>query len=152
MLLKGLMCNLSLVKENRCWLIVWAVTLAAGLCRRVVHSLASQSSDYWTPFLSGCHWWTMTVFREHELATITTDGIIHFVFLSARNYALFEAFYTLWFWLMQLLSSMTEQINLADKLLRQYHAFAEILKMTGLFFWFLELLKMGVFCNRVYSN
>lgn len=92
MLIKGLMCNLCLVKENRSWLIVWAVTLAAGLCRHVaVHSLASQSSDYCAAFLAGCHLWTMAAFREHELATTTTDGIIHFVFLSAQNYALFEA-------------------------------------------------------------
>lgn len=95
MLIKGLMCNLSLVKENRSWLIVWAVTLAAGLCRDVVvHSLASQSSDCCTPFHAGRHLWTMAAFREHELATTTIDGIIHFVFLSAQNYASFEAFYT----------------------------------------------------------
>lgn len=148
MLIKGLMCNLSLVKENRSWLIVWAVTLAAGLCRDVVvHSLASQ--DCCTPFHAGRHLWTMAAFREHELATTTIDGIIHFVFLSAQNYASFEAFYTLWFWLMLLLSSMTEQINLAGEFLRHYHAFAEILKMAGLFS-FLELLKIGVLSNRVY--
>lgn len=144
MLIKGLMCN----KENRSWLIVWAVTLAAGLRRCVVHSLASQSSDYCTPFLAGCHSWTMAAFRERELATITTDGIIHFVFLSAQNYASFETFYTLWFWVMLLLSSMTEQINLADEFLRSYLEFADILKMAGPFFWFFELLKLGVFfCN-----
>lgn len=33
----------------------------------------------------------MAAFREHELAT-TTDGIIHFVFLSAQIYSSFEAF------------------------------------------------------------
>lgn len=34
----------------------------------------------------------MAAFREHELATATTDGIIHFVFLSAQIYSSFEAF------------------------------------------------------------
>lgn len=152
MLIKGLMSNLSLVKESGSWLFVWAVTLATGLCRHVVvHSFASQSWDYWTPFLSGCHSQTMAAFHEHELATTTTDAIIRFAFLSAQKDASFEAFYTLWFWLMLLLSSMTEQINLADELLRHFYAFAEILKVAGLFCWFffLELLQMGVFCNRV---
>lgn len=92
------MCNLSLVKESRSWLIVWAVTLAAGLCRHVVvHSLASQYSYYWTPFIARSHLGSMAAFRKHELATTTTDSIIHvlcFVFLSAQNYAPFEAFYT----------------------------------------------------------
>lgn len=154
MALKGLMPNVSFVKENRSCLIMWAVTLAAGLCRHVVvHSLASQSSDYGTPFLAGCHQWTMVVFHKHELAATTTDGIIHFVFLSAQIYASFEAFSSLWFSLMQQLSkkSMTEQINLGDELLflQHYHAFEEILKRTDLFLWFIELLKLRIFCNRM---
>lgn len=150
--LKGLMSNLSFVKENRSRLIMWAVTLAAGLCRHVVvHSLASQSSDYGTPFFASCHQWTMVVFHKHELAATTTDGIIHFVFLSAQNYASFEAFCSLWFWLIRM-KSMTEQINLGDELLflQYYHAFEEILKRTDLFLWFIVLLKLGTFCDRMY--
>lgn len=48
--------------------------------------------------------------------------------------------------------SMTEQINLGDELLflQYYHAFEEILKRTDLFLWFIELLKLGIFCDRMY--
>lgn len=110
-----LMFNLSLVKENRSWLIMWVVTLAAGRCSILLFTAWLHSSQI-IVYLS-C--WLSLVNNGMSMSSsvAAADDIIHFVFLSAWNYASFEAFSTLWSWLILQLSKevqVTEQIHLGD--------------------------------------
>lgn len=111
MAIKGLMSNLSLVKEDRSGLSIGAVTLAAAPSRYVVvrgtgwdTGNGIKGEEAVQAFITGCQLWTMSTFPEQGLAASTTDSIIHFtrhcVFLSAWNSASSEAFSTLWFSMM----------------------------------------------------
>lgn len=150
MSLKGLMPNLSFVKENRSWLIMWAVTLAAGtlLFTAWLHSPQIMVHPF-LPVVTSEQWWCFTSVSLLP-QQLTVSSTLFSYLLKIMHHL--KPFPVCDFDSCCIQKSMTEQINLGDELLflQHYHEFEEILKRTDLFLWFIDLLKLGIFCNRMY--